>query len=292
MTPPVLLGQSALVTGASRGLGRAIAIELARNGAHVALVARGGEDLARSADAATAARAQASQIVATYSGSVADDAMMRRIVEKWSTRAGTTTVLVNNAGVQGPIGAFDEVEWERWVETLYVDLIAPVRLTQLVLPQMRARGYGKVINVSGGGATGPRPRFSAYATAKCGLVRFTETLAAELASSGIDVNAIAPGPMNTAMLDQVLEAGPDAVGPEYQKALRQRDEGGVQPEQAARLAVFLASAASDGITGRLLSAVWDPWERLPEHREELASSDIYTLRRVVPKDRGRGWGER
>jgi NAD(P)-dependent dehydrogenase (short-subunit alcohol dehydrogenase family) len=292
MMASTLLGRSALVTGASRGLGRAIAIQMAEAGAHVALVARSEDELGRSVDSTTAARTDGNQLVTGYAGNVADEPTMRRVLDDWTARAGTTTVLVNNAAIQGPIGAFDQVSWERWVEALQIDLIAPIQLARLVVPGMRACGHGKIINISGGGATGPRPRFSAYATAKCGLVRFTETLAAELSGTGIDVNAIAPGPMNTAMLDEVLDAGSDLVGPEYEAALRQRDRGGVQPERAARLAVFLASAKSNGITGRLLSAVWDPWESLPEHRDELAGSDIYTLRRIVPKDRGQGWGDR
>lgn len=292
MSTQALRDRAALVTGASRGLGRAIAIELARAGAHVALVARHGDALTLAVESTSAARADATQIVAAYTGDVANDASMRQIVGEWSNRAGSTSVLVNNAAIQGPIGPFDEVDVDRWVQTIEVDLIAPIRLARLVVPEMRRQGYGKIINVSGGGATGPRPRFSAYATAKCGLVRFTETLAVELAGSGVDVNAIAPGAMNTTMLDEVLAAGEDAAGAEYHKAVRQHGEGGVRPEQAAQLAVFLASPASDGITGRLLSAVWDPWERLPERRDDLASSDIYTLRRIVPKDRGQDWGDR
>ncbi len=118
-------------------------------------------------------------------------------------------------------------------------------------------------------------------------MRLTETLAEEVREDHIDVNAIAPGALNTRLLDQVLEAGPDKVGPAFhERAQKQRDEGGVPLEKGAALASFLASARSDGITGRLLSAVWDDWAALPARREELSRGDVYTLRRIVPQDRG------
>src|SRR5262249_35830489 len=115
---------------------------------------------------------------------------------------------------------------------------------------MRARGRGKIINLSRGGATGPRPDLSAHAPSQCALVQLTETLAHELRGSGIDVNSVAPGAMNTRMLEEVLAAGPEASG-EYARATEQAKSGGTPPEQAAALIVWLASPASDGITGRL-----------------------------------------
>ncbi|HEX5000045.1 MAG TPA: SDR family oxidoreductase, partial [Terriglobia bacterium] len=152
--------------------------------------------------------------------------------------------------------------------------------------------YGKIIQLSGGGATNPLPRISAYAASKAAVVRLAETLAEELRDSHVDVNAIAPGALNTRLLDEVLEAGPAKVGARfYERSLQQKREGGAPLYRGADLAVFLASAASDGITGKLLSAVWDPWERLAEHADELRSTDIYTLRRIVPKDRGATWDQ-
>ena len=95
------------------------------------------------------------------------------------------------------------------------------------------------------------------------------------------------------MLDEVLAAGPDTVGRDfYDRMVRTKQEGGTPLDKGASLAVYLGSAKSDGLTGKLLSAAWDPWERLAEHRADLDRSDIYTLRRIVPKDRGRPWGDR
>ena len=263
MTTASLSGRSAFITGGSRGLGLAIACRFAAAGSHVAIVGRHQAPLEIARDAVNASRTSTSQIVRAFVSDVLDEAGIAAAVSAFQSEAGTLTAVVNNAAVQGPIGDLDRIDWQQWQETIRTDLLAPINLCRLVLPAMRLQKYGKIVNVSGGGATAPRPRFSAYATAKSGLVRFTETLASELRGSGIDVNAMAPGAMNTKMLEEVLAAGPEAAGAEYQDAERRQRAGGTPPEQAADLAVFLASAASDGITGRLLSAVWDDWEDLP-----------------------------
>jgi len=291
VTAACLTNRSALITGASRGLGLATAVAFAREGADLWLVGRDGAALAEAAAHAAAARASSTQTILQYAVDVTDSASMDVVVHDWLAAKASVHVLVNNAAVQGPIGEVGATDWHEWRAALEIDLIAPIRLCHLVAPHMRAAGRGKIITVSGGGGTAARPRFSAYATAKCGLVRFSETLAAELTGTGVDVNTVAPGAMNTRMLDTVLAAG-EAAGAEHARALSQLQTGGVAPERSAELIVFLASAASDGISGRLISAVWDPWSDLPSHREDLNRSDVYTLRRILPRDRGMTWGER
>ena len=146
--------------------------------------------------------------------------------------------------------------------------------------------------MSGGGATNPLPNISAYAVSKAAIVRFAETLAEEVRGFGIDVNAIAPGALNTGMLQEVLVSGPDKAGKIfYEKALAQKKNGGEPLIKGADLALFLASSTSDGITGKLISAVWDKWENWPEYLDELNNSDAYTLRRIVGRDRGLDWGD-
>jgi 3-oxoacyl-[acyl-carrier protein] reductase len=201
-------------------------------------------------------------------------------------------ILVNNAAVQGPIGPFESVNLAAWQAVFQVNFFAPALICRQLLGPMRKLGRGKIVNLSGGGAASPRPDFTAYAASKCALVRFSETLAVELAGSGIDVNCLAPGAMNTRMWQEVLDAGPTAAKREYDNALKRKQSGGVPPDRAAELAAFLAGPASDGITGRLFSAVWDNWRNLPAHRQELADTDIYTLRRIVPEDRAKAWNER
>src|SRR5258708_5958462 len=187
------------------------------------------------------------------------------------------------------MGRLEEVDWQAWVDAVHINLFGTVLMCRAVIPVLRACGYGKIINLSGGGATAPLPRISAYAASKAAVVRLTETLAEELKGCHVDVNAIAPGALNTRLLDEVLTAGPQRVGQDfYDRSLKQRDSGGAGLEKGAALATFLASADSDGITGRLLSAVWDDWAGLPAWRDELAKGDVFTLRRITPEDRGRG----
>ena len=216
---------------------------------------------------------------------------VKGIVEATMATFGRIDILVNNAGVYGPKGAVEDVDWQEWVRAIEINLFGSILMCRAVLPHLKAQGYGKIVQLSGGGATNPLPRISAYAVSKAAVIRFIETLAEEVRESHIDVNAIAPGPLNTRMLDEVLEAGPEKVGKVfYERSLEQKRSGGAPLDVGADLAVFLGSALSDGITGKLISALWDPWRSLPEHLDDLKSTDIYTLRRVVPKDRGKTWG--
>lgn len=282
-----LAGRGAIITGANRGLGRALAEAYVRAGASVLLVAR-DEDLLQQVEAELQPQATLpAQKVGICRADVSLQADCAAVLRRAREVLPRVTVLINNAAVLGPIGLIEQVDWGAWVETIRINLLGPVLLCREVIPLMRARGYGKIINLSGGGATAPFPRVTAYAASKAALVRLTETFAEELRDSGVDVNAIAPGAMNTRLLDEMLAAGPSKIGSDYfEKALRQREEGGASPEWAAALAVFLGSAASDGISGRLLSAVWDDWPSIRGRWPRLAKTDVYTLRRIVPEDRG------
>jgi 3-oxoacyl-[acyl-carrier protein] reductase len=172
-----------------------------------------------------------------------------------------------------------------------INVFGSILMCRALLPHFKAHRYGKIVQLSGGGATNPLPRLSAYAASKAAIVRFAESLALEVKDDGIDVNAIAPGALNTRMMDELIAAGPETVGAAFfQRMKRIADEGGTPLETGAALCVFLASAASDGITGKLLSAVWDPWADLPAHRADLDATDVYTLRRITTADRGLPWG--
>lgn len=284
-----LAGRSAVVTGANQGLGRAIAEHLVRAGASVLLTARGADLLATTAAELRPLATAPGQKVLSRVADVAKEADCAATAAQAFAELDNPCVLVNNAGVYGPFGLIEENDWAEWVKAIEINLFGTILMCRAFLPRMREAGYGKIINLSGGGATAPLPRVSSYAASKAAVVRFTETLAEETRGAGIDVNAVAPGALNTRLMDDLIAAGPEKVGAAFfEKMTKTRDAGGTPLDKGAELSVFLASARSDGISGRLISAVWDDWQGLPAHSDQLASSDIYTLRRITPDDRG-GW---
>jgi len=282
-TAPQLRGRNCVVTGATGGLGAAIAARYWRAGANLLLVGRSEERLFELRDTLPH---EGRQKAVTLRVDLAETDASSRIAAAVEGSFGNADVLVNNAAIQGPIGPLWRNDWAEWEKALRIDLLAPVAICRVLIPLLR-RG-GKIINLSGGGATGPRPNFTAYATAKAALVRFTETLAQEVGDLGIDVNCVAPGLMGTRLLGSIAAAGAETAGVhEVESASSASAEA---CERAADLCLFLASAASAGITGKLISAVWDPWKEFPQHRDDLKKTDIFTLRRIVPKDRGLTWG--
>lgn len=285
-----LSGRSAIITGANQGLGQAIARAYIQAGAQVMLCAR-NPNLLEQAKSSLAALATPDQQVLAQPTDVARVDQVTALVKTTIEAFGRVDILVNNAGVYGPKGLLEEVDWAEWIEAIEINLYGTVLMCREVLPHFKANNYGKIINLSGGGATNPLPRLSAYAASKVAVVRLTETLAEEVREYHIDVNAVAPGALDTRLLDEVITAGPEKVGQSFhERMLKIKAEGGTPLEKGAALCVYLGSTASDGITGRLLSAAWDPWPELATHRAELDGSDIYTLRRIVPKDRGQSWG--
>ena len=269
-----LMGKRALVTGASRGIGRAIALAYAAEGARLGLLARDGGRLQEVAEAVVAAGGEAQIRVADLGVEEQLRSAVSGLVDDW----GGIDILVNNAGIQGPIGLLQENDPGLWQQTVQVNLVGSFLCMQQVLPAMLEQGSGKIICLSGGGAVSSRPCFSAYAASKAGVVRMMECVSAEVADSGIEVNAIAPGAVNTDMHRQILDAGERAGAVERGGAIDREKSGGEPPEKAAALAVFLASERSNGLTGKLISAVYDPWEELDIPK--LMESDIYTMRRL------------
>ena len=286
-----LANRNVIVTGGSQGLGRTIVETFVREGANVLLCARDERAAAALAVAVQAQSPLAEQRVLAQGCdvSVAED------VEALFAAAdagfdGPLHVLVNNAGIYGPKGPTDEVDFEEWKRCVDINLYGTLLPCRAAMKRFKASGYGKIVNLSGGGATNPMPNISAYAASKAAVVRLTETLALELSSYRVDVNAVAPGALNTRLLEEVLAAGPEKVGEKfYQQSQKQAESGGVPLELGAELCAYLASAESDGVTGKLISAKWDPWRRLHEYRDELNGSDIYALRRITPEDRGKKW---
>lgn len=284
-----LQGIGVLITGGSIGIGRAVATACVEAGAHVLICAR-DQNALESAKSELEQIASPAQSIGARAADISRPNDVTALVEFAASELPIFSGLVNCAGITGPAGLLEETDVQQWISTIQVNLIGTMLMCRAAIPHFRKQAFGKIINFSGGGATSPRPRFSAYAAAKTGVVRLTETLAQELKETNICVNAIAPGAVNTRMLDDVLNAGPEAAGFDaYEQALKQKDKGGVSPERAAGLCIKLLSREGDGLSGKLISAVWDSWDELLVHRETVMDSDLFTLRRIVPKDRGFTW---
>jgi 3-oxoacyl-[acyl-carrier protein] reductase len=281
---------NALITGGSQGLGKAIAELFLREGANVALCARSEKELLATRDE-LAGKFPAQKILARTCD-VANEVQVNKLVAFALGELGELNALVLNAGIYGPMGPTETVALEEWRRALDINLFGVLLPSRAVIPHFKKAGRGKIVVLSGGGATNPLPNISAYAASKAAVVRLMETLAEELRPFHVDVNAIAPGALATRLVDEVLAAGPERVGAAFfEKNKTWKEKGAVPLELGASLAVYLASPESDGITGKLISAQWDPWMDLQSHRDELAKSDIYCLRRIVPEDRGKKWGK-
>jgi len=278
-----LQNKNAIVTGGSRGLGKEIARSFLLEGASVAICARNGGELEAAYDELRG-YAREGRTLIRCKADVSNESDVKRFVGGCADSFGKIDILVNNAGIHGPknrVGdeAFD---LDNWKNAINVNLLGTLHMCLATVPYMKENGHGKIINLSGGGATSPMPGMSAYASSKAAVVRFTETIAIELQPHNIDVNAVAPGAMNTRLLDDVLEHGRGIVAEEYyQKLLEQKESGGTPPGLAVELCLYLASDESSGLTGKLISAVWDDWKNLRKQLDKL-EPDAYTLRRIVP----------
>jgi 3-oxoacyl-[acyl-carrier protein] reductase len=279
---------NALITGGSQGLGKVIAGHFLREGANVVLCARSEKDLSATRD--ELAKKFPAQKVFAKTCDVANESQVNELVAFALRELGSLQALVLNAGIYGPMGPTESVSLDEWRRAIDINLFGVLLPCRAVIPHFKKTGRGKIVVLSGGGATNPLPNISSYAASKAAVVRLMETLAEELKSFHVDVNAIAPGALATRLVDEVLAAGAEKVGAAFfEKNKTWKEKGAVPPELGASLAVYLASAESDGITGKLISAQWDPWKDLQKHHDELAKSDIYCLRRIVPEDRGKKW---
>ncbi|MBV8843062.1 MAG: SDR family oxidoreductase [Bryobacterales bacterium] len=262
-----------LVTGAGRGIGKRLAIGFAATGARVGLLARSKAEL----DLCHLEIEHAGGSALRLRADVCDFEQVTAAVERMRVQFGAhPTVLLCAAAILGPIGPFVETGPKIWDEVIRTNFTGVLNACRAVLPHMIAERSGKIIILSGGGATPSRPNFALYNATKTALVRFAETLAEEVEQHNIQVNCLSPGATYTHMTDQILTAGERAGWREVEEARHVRITGGVPPEKQIELALFLASEQSNHISGRLIS-VQDDWKKL---RDRTVSPELYRLRRA------------
>ncbi|MES1194643.1 MAG: SDR family oxidoreductase, partial [Opitutus sp.] len=202
-----LSGRNTLITGGSQGLGRVIVEAFLAEGANVVFCARTAADVAQT-QAELTPRLRSGQQLVGLTCDIADPASVAALFTR-AARLGPLHAVVNNAGIYGPIGPTDGVSLADWTQAWQINVTGTLLVCQHAVRVMKPQGAGKIINISGGGATNPMPRFAAYAATKAAVVRLTETLAEEYRANRIDVNAVAPGALRTRLTQQVLAAGPD-----------------------------------------------------------------------------------
>jgi 3-oxoacyl-[acyl-carrier protein] reductase len=286
---PLMANSWVLITGASRGLGSHLVRSFWRNGWNVALIARDHQALLQVLGSLPK---QSNQTALMFPCDLSLSKEVTNLAGEIKKQLPRLDVLINNAAIHGPIGPFVANNLAAWNEAIQVNLLAPVALCHQLIDFIASSGGGSIINLSGGGATGPRANFTAYASAKAALVRFSETLAQEVQAQNIRVNCIAPGAMKTSLLEEVITSGTNLAGKrELEIAEKIFSEDGTSFDNVTNLALFLASEASKGISGKLISAVWDRWEAWSKNVGELQASDAYTLRRITGRERGIDWGD-
>jgi NAD(P)-dependent dehydrogenase (short-subunit alcohol dehydrogenase family) len=254
---------TALITGGGRGIGRGIALRLAKEGWDVAISARSADQLAETA-------ALAEGRVLALAGDVADPAAVRALVQEVEAKLGAIDLLVNNAGTGGPFARFWETDPEAWWRCQEVNLRGPMLCCRAVLPGMIRRHAGRIVNVASGAGCRSYPDMSAYVASKTALIRFSEQLALELEGLGISVFPIRPGVVRTAMVEEARHRLPF-----IQKVL---DDGAeASPDQVASMVLTLASGRADVLSGRLFS-VHEDVDAIMSQAEAVRARELYLLR--------------
>jgi len=286
MSEGILSGRTIVVTGGSMGIGLACAEVCVREGAAVVICARGGSALKSAKEHLGAIPgAQVVAVQADVSWEIDVNEALNAALE-----LGGLDGVINAAGIYGPIGAVTKVDPEQWFNAIRVNLFGTFLVARESARIMQEHGTkGSIVLMSGGGAATPFPNYTAYACGKVGVVRLAETMAQELIDDGIRVNAVAPGFVATRLHKQTLEAGEELAGTFVETTRQKLTTGSVSPYVAAHACAFLMSDKSAGITGRFVAAPYDGWEEWTEHLDSITGSDLFTLRRIIPKDRGMDW---
>ena len=283
MNSNYFLNKTILITGANQGIGLEIAKNFYSKGSNIILCARNKKKLL----------SIKKKLVSKFKNKfflepldISKQNQVDKFYKKIFKKNKKIDILINNAGIYGPIGSSETLNWNEWKNTLDINLLGSIYMTNKIIPHFKKKRYGKIIQISGGGAASAFPFFSPYSVSKVGIVRFIENISIELKKYNIYANSIAPGPVNTRMLDQVLKAGPKKVGKTYfQKSIKQKKQGGTDINKVLNLIEFLAHKKSDKISGKLISALWDNWEVFSKNKKKLNSLDFGNLRRITGRER-------
>jgi 3-oxoacyl-[acyl-carrier protein] reductase len=269
-------GKNVIVTGGSKGLGYEICKHFLQQGANVSMCARNALDLFNADNSLMQFKTE-KQILHSMSVDVSDHQSIKEYIFEAESALGEIDILVSNAGVIGSKGLIENVNIEEWTQSVAINLFSNLYLFNELVPKMKKNNKGRIVVISGGGATKPLVNMSAYGASKAGLVRLAETVAKECEDFNIKINCLAPGALNTSILEEMLENKENIDQTFYEKCLNQKEKGGDSIEHAAKVCLRLCEDDVI-ITGKLISAVWDDLESIIC---ENIDQDIYTLRRLT-----------
>ncbi|MEE9571670.1 MAG: SDR family oxidoreductase [Candidatus Neomarinimicrobiota bacterium] len=279
----LLKNKVAIVTGGSRGIGKAIAECFAQERCNLMLASRTKSELEKTAESI---KKQFSVKISSYRTDIGSENEVASLIQKTIAEFGKIDILVNNAAIVGPTGEISQINGQEFFNTLKNNIGGTVFCTKAVIPHMKSQKQGCIINLSGGGGLYPLPYYDAYSASKAAIVRLTENFALELEKFNIYVTAISPGAVNTKMFDKQLETGKNSVGKKNWQALQDRlASGGDSINKAPELALFIACQNRKELNGRVISAIWDNWENISKQKEKIIDTDVFQMRRIVPKDR-------
>jgi short-subunit dehydrogenase len=274
-----------VISGATGGFGSALAFKYFQEGANLLLIGRNNNKLNSLKNKLIKDKIN-NQFILTIKLDLSNLDIIKKVIIKEFGNITKIDTLINCAAIQGPIGKSWENNFKEWQKTFNTNFYSTMILTNTILPFMLKHNSGSIINISGGGSTSSRPDFSSYAISKTAIVRYTEILADELSNTKIKVNSVAPGIMATNMIKKVIKNKKNITNlKEFNAAQKVLTEGDNMCK-AIDLCLFLSSKESNGINGKLISANWDPWHLLKSNKNYILESDIYTLRRILPEDRG------
>jgi 3-oxoacyl-[acyl-carrier protein] reductase len=264
-----------ILTGCTRGLGLEILKSLTKKKYNLILISKNKKKLLKLKKIYKKKKVK----VFIYSVDLSNLEKLRKTLNKIKFKFKKIDIIINNAGIWGPIGKFEYCSWKKWISAININLFASIYLVKYFLPSMKKNNFGRIVQLSGGGATKPMPYFSAYAVSKTGIVRFVETISKECDKYNITINAVAPGAMNTGMLSTALKSGKKILGPHYKKLVKQKKEGGAGFDKAIALIHFLID--SNKFSGKLISAIWDRWNSKAFFYKASRQKNYFTLRRKI-----------
>jgi NAD(P)-dependent dehydrogenase (short-subunit alcohol dehydrogenase family) len=279
----LLKDKVAIITGGSRGIGKAITERFAQEGCKIMLASRTKSELEKTAESI---KKKFAVKISSYRTDIGYENEVASLIQKTIAKFGKIDILVNNAAIVGPTGEISHINGQEFFNTLKNNIGGTVFCTKAVIPYMKLQKQGCIINLSGGGGLYPLPYYDAYSASKAAIVRLTENFALELEKFNIYVTAISPGAVNTKMFDEQLKIGKNTIGEKNWQALQDRlASGGDSIDKASELALFIACQNRKELNGRVISAIWDNWENISKQKEKIIDTDVFKMRRVVPKDR-------